>query len=222
MNKKKIVLIHSVPMTVLRMRSEFPAIFPEVQLINILDDGILPEVDANNGKVTPGIVSRVSEYVKIAQDYNAKAVMCLCTTVAPVMKTAALAVSIPVLQIDYPMMEQAVKAGKRIAVICTAQTTLQSSAETARNAADALGCQADIKSILVENAFVAAQIEGNMEKHDKLVIEKVQSIAKEFDVFVLAQVSMIHLAEKLAFLNKPVFTSIPSGMNQLKPYLQGD
>jgi mRNA degradation ribonuclease J1/J2 len=216
---KKVVFIHSVPATVISMKKKIAEIFPDVQLINILDDGFLPEIERNKGRITAGIVSRIFEYVRIAQDYGAKAVICLCTTIAPVMQIASQGITIPALQIDYPMMEQAVQAGSRIAIICTAKYTMNSSLQTAGKAAEKYNRQVDITPVFVENAFEAAQIEGDMEKHDKLIIDKAESIAGDYDVFVLAQVSMGHLVEKMAHIGKPVFSSIPSGLTQLQMYL---
>jgi glutamate racemase len=218
--KKKIVFLHTVPGTVLSMKRDFPALFPNAQLINILDDGILDEVAAHGGEVTPDITARLVEYCQLAQNYyGASAVACMCTTIAPKMDVAAQAVSIPVLKIDGPMMDQAVQLGRKIAILCTAPFTLNSSASTCRSAAQKAGRQVEVTPILVPDAF-DANLRGETELHDRLVSAKAHEVAGDYDVIVMAQVTMKRVADTLTDLGKPVLASVPAGLEQLRPYAE--
>ena len=77
---KKIAFFHTTTATVIPMKEEFQQRYPDVQLISILEDGILPEVIANQGEPTPSIKKRLVEYGAIAQEQGAQAFVCMCTT----------------------------------------------------------------------------------------------------------------------------------------------
>jgi Asp/Glu/hydantoin racemase len=217
--KKKVVFIHSVPGTVESMKKAFYELYSDAQLVNIMDDGILPEVKENNGMMTDNIVKRVTSYVEAGEMYKAEAILCMCTTLGPVMDSLVKKTTIPLLKIDGPMMEEAVKLGQRIAILCTAQFTLSPSSETARAAMKKANKNVHIEAIHVKDAFDIANIKGDIETHDRLVMDAAVKAAKDFDVIVMAQVSMKRAADMLK-LDKPVVTSIPSGLVQLGPYLK--
>lgn len=216
--KKRIVFIHSVPGTILSMKRAFLSRYPEAEVFNIMDDGLLPEVGEHDGAVTPAIVTRLAAYAHFAQDYGASAVMCMCTTVTPAADLAAPSVSIPFLKIDAPMMDEAVRAGRRIALVCTAQYTVKPSMRALHLAADKAGKTIEADPVFVDHAFDILQT-GDKETHDRLVVEQIRKAAATHDAIVLAQVSMVDLPQQVADLKVPILTSVESGMEQLRPYV---
>ena len=49
---KKVVFVSTVAGIIPGMKEAFARQFPDVQLINLLDDGIIPEITENGGKLT--------------------------------------------------------------------------------------------------------------------------------------------------------------------------
>ena len=133
---KKVVFVSTVAGIIPGMKEAFARQFPDVQLINLLDDGIIPEITENRGKITPEIIKRVADYGVTADRYGASAAVCMCTTIAPAVDAAQPAVGIPYLKIDGPMLERAATMGDRIALLVTAELTFGPSTQSARKAAE--------------------------------------------------------------------------------------
>ncbi len=218
---KSVAFIHTTMNTPAPLKKAFLARFPEVTLYSYMDDSILSEIGANNDHYTPGIVRRLIQYANNAQQLGASVVVCMCTTITGAVAQAKAAVDIPFITIDGPMLEAAVKAGKRVALLVTAKTTLQASSESARRAAVEAGREeVQVDTILVPGAFEALNLEGDKAKHDQLIAEAARKAAEDHDVIALAQVSMVDAAALLSDLKVPVFTSLESGINQIEKYLK--
>lgn len=217
---KKVVFVSTVAGIIPGMKEAFAWQFPDVQLINLLDDGIIPEITENGGKLTPDIIKRVADYGVTAERYGASAAVCMCTTIAPAVDAAQPAVGIPYLKIDGPMLERAATMGDRIALLVTAELTFGPSTQSARKAAEKMGRgQVQIDTILVEGAWAALNLEGDKAAHDRLIVEKAREVAGSYDVIVLEQASMVDAASALEDLGVPVLTSVEMGIAQLAQYL---
>lgn len=218
--KKKIVFVSTVAGIIPGMKEAFYRQFPDAELINILDDGIIPEITANGGRLPHDVIKRVADYGEIAEHYGAVAAICMCTTIAPAVDAAQPAVGIPYLKIDAPMLEKAVTLGRNIALLVTAELTFGPSTYSAKVAAQKMGREdVKINTILVEDAWNALNLRGDKEAHDRLIIEKAREAAKTHDVIVLEQASMVDAAAGLTGLGVPVLTSVELGIAQLKQYL---
>ena len=198
---KKVVFVSTVAGIIPGMKEAFARQFPDVQLINLLDDGIIPEITENGGKLTPDIIKRVADYGVTAERYGASAAVCMCTTIAPAVDAAAT-------------------MGDRIALLVTAELTFGPSTQSARKAAEKMGRgQVQIDTILVEGAWAALNLEGDKAAHDRLIVEKAREVAGSYDVIVLEQASMVDAASALEDLRVPVLTSVEMGIAQLAQYL---
>ncbi|NLZ99769.1 MAG: Asp/Glu racemase [Clostridiaceae bacterium] len=217
--EKKIAFFHSTLNTPAMMSEAFKKRFPDVPLINVVDDSILPEVMANGDRHTPGIVRRLVSFAINAQIQGAVAAVCMCTTLGGAVAEAAKAVDIPFITIDEPMLEKAVQSGEKIALIITARTTRKASSDAARAAASRMGRDVQTDVILVEGAFEALNVQGDKERHDALIEEAARKAAEDYDVIVLAQATMAFIAERLTDLTVPVLTSVESGIEQLTAWL---
>ena len=215
---KKVACIHSTFVTVDDVKKLFTEKFPTVQLINIVDDSLLPEV-LEKKQLTPALVRRVCNYSLEAEALGASAVIMICTSLGEVDDTVQKMLSIPFLRIDRPMMEKAVRLGSRIAVIASADSTLEPSARLVEKVAREINKEVTVGRYFVEGAFDALLIEKDRDKHNRLIVEKVQQASHENDVVVLAQGSMMHLLPLLQDVRIPVLTSVIMGVEQVQAYL---
>lgn len=120
------------------------------------------------------------------------------------------------------MAEQAIKMGTKIAIIATAVSTIEPSSRLVENAAKKMNKHVVVKKYFAKGAYEALLQENNRDKHNKIVIETIEKASKENDVIVLAQGSMYHLLPLLKQINKPVLTSLESGVEQLREVLKLD
>lgn len=218
--QKKVAFFHTTMNTPLPLKQAFEARYPDVQLMTVMDDSIVPEVVENGNTYTPGIVRKLIQFATEAQMRGASVAVCMCTTITGAVAQAAKAVDIPFATIDGPMLEQAARAGERIALLITANTTYKASSDSMAEAIAKSGrANITFDTILCEGAFEALNIEHNKEKHDEIICETAHRAAETHNVIVLAQVSMADAAKGLEELGIPVLTSLESGLAQIKDYL---
>jgi glutamate racemase len=217
----KVMFFHTTMNTPNTMKQAFFKRFPEAELINIVDDSILPEVKANKGEYTQGIVKKLINYGRMAEESGASIAVCMCTTITKAVEEAAKELKIPFITIDGPMLEYAVRNGNKIALLVTADTTIKASGNSAKAAAIREGKDsAKIDIIFVENASDALNKENNKEKHDMIIAEYIKEAEKDYDIIVLAQVTMADAAKLVTDNEVKVLTSIEMGLEQLSPYIK--
>lgn len=220
---KKVAFFHTTMNTPLTLKKAFEERYPGVPLISVMDDGIVPEVIAHDNNITPGIVRKLINFAQENKAIGAAVAVCMCTTITEAVEEAAKAVDIPFLTIDGPMLDASVKAGDRVALLITAATTFRASSAAIRRACVRQGRESvQTDTILVPGAFEALNTEKNKAKHDALIAECARNAAKDHDVIVLAQVSMVDAAAQLSDLNIPIFTSLESGLAQIADYIKED
>lgn len=178
------------------MKSMFAEIMPDVRLINILDDSLLPQCMSEQ-EITPAVTRRMCAYVVAAEVAGADAVLSLCSSLGPTIDVARKLVRIPVIKIDDAHTEKAVRQARRIGVMATVPTTLRPTVSLLREKAAALGKEIEIRESL-SNAAFEALMGGDKERHDAMVIEAARQLAPQVDMILFAQASMTRLAEAVS------------------------
>jgi hypothetical protein len=105
-------------------------------------------------------------------------------------------VDIPVVKIDAPMMEYALTHADRIGLVMTNPTTEVPSTLLYRELAERLCSRATLIPRLCPEAF-ARLGRGDVQGHDREVIETVEGLLSEVDVVMLAQISIARVKERL-------------------------
>ena len=220
MKNKKIAIIHTSFVSIDYLKALFQEVLPDVTVTNIVDDSLLAEV-MENGKVTPGIINRMTSYAKQAESLGVEAILSQCSSVGAAADIVAGEVKVPLLKIDWPMAEKAVTLGEKIAVIATVASTLQPSCSLVQQAADQIGKKVTIVPALVDGALAVLIKEKNRKKHNELVRATIESLEDEVDVFFLAQASMVVLLPELTHIKKPVLSSPKLAVERMAKMLEG-
>jgi Asp/Glu/hydantoin racemase len=192
----KLAIIHTTPATVDTMKTLAAEILPSCELVNFVDDSILPQLGRNGGNLTE-VEERLVHYARFAEQVGADVILEACSSVGEVVTRMQSAVTIPIVRIDEAMAEQAVHRGERIGVAATLQTTLQPTTRLLHAKAQAAGKQVEITPLLIEGAYQTLMA-GDREGHDNLLVEKLQELAHAVDVIVLAQASMARVLPRLS------------------------
>ena len=193
---KKITLISTSLNTGSLIYQLFVKAFPEIIIRNIVDDSLVKEAIAHGDALSPSVVKRVCDYVLSAEMSGADLAVITCSTISKIAKVAENMVNIPVMRIDEPMAEIAVKEGRRIKVLATISSTLTPSLELIRNKALEKGKEIDLDSSLCERARTSLD-EGNPEAHDRILREEIEKFLKDFDFVILSQASMGRVLDTL-------------------------
>lgn len=188
---------------------------PGVKTFNIVDDSLISDVIAQ-GELTPGVSRRVVGHVGSAEAAGADLILVTCSSIGAAVEQAAQLTGLPVLRVDQPMADQAIRTGKRIGVVATLATTLEPTSDLVRRRAERAGRQVELVSRLCEGAFEAL-MSGKPEIHDERVKEALLELSESVDVVVLAQASMARVADQLTPAQKkvPILASPPLAIDHI-------
>src|SRR5215213_1666527 len=118
-SQRTVALIHAVVPAMPPMRETLAREMPEVRVLNLLDEGLLSEVERYGG-LAPQCVDRLSTQVSLAIEAGSSAVLLTCTAYSPVVgEVQARFPTVPVLAVDQVMVDQAVAQATRIGVLAT-------------------------------------------------------------------------------------------------------
>jgi glutamate racemase len=215
----RLAIIHTTPATIDSLKALALELIPGCEVINFVDDSILPRLAGNGGNLAE-VEERLIAYARFAQAEQAEIILEACSSVGEVVSKMQAAVTIPVVRIDAAMAEAAVRQAGRIGVAATLPTTLQPTMRLLQEKAAASGKQVEMHSRLIEGAFTRLMA-GDLAGHDALLVEGLSSLAGFVDVVVLAQASMARVVSQLPAGEQEKFLSSPrSGMLRVKSLLE--
>ena len=184
----KIALIHTTPVTVESLQNLIKEKDPALEIINIVDDSILPELINNNADLSL-VEDRVRYYIKTAVEQEADLVLSACSSIGEIFEKEDQNYRIPIMRIDSAMAEKAVKNAAKIGVAATLETTLNPSIELIKKKAAGLNKNVEIKTNLADSAYQKLMA-GDQKGHDQFLAEKLKELAAEVEIVLLAQASM--------------------------------
>jgi len=213
---KKIVLISTSIQTGAFMNALFVKEFPKIIIRNIIDDGLVKDIIANNDIITSSLVRRVCSYILSAEISGADLVVITCSTISCIAIIAKHLVRIPVVRIDEPMAELAVKKGERIKVLATLSSTLTPTMQLIKEKCQQQGKKVVLDGFLINKARQFLD-EGNPKKHDQIIKEEIKNALENYDLVILAQASMERVLDTLsAEKQKRVLTSPKLAVEYIK------
>ncbi|MCM3717776.1 aspartate/glutamate racemase family protein [Fictibacillus phosphorivorans] len=217
---KTLAIIHTTPLTIEPLKRLAQDYLPSFEVINFVDDSILPQLRRNGGKVEE-VEERLIQYTKYAEQAGASIILNACSSVGEVVDKARKQLSVPIIRIDEAMGEEAMNHGKKIGVIATLSTTLNPTVKLLEQIAIEYKKTVDIHSVLAEEAYQYL-IQGDPDEHDLILAEQLSELAKKVDIVVLAQASMARAVAKLPEEQQKKFLTSPElGMERVKQTIEG-
>ena len=208
--------------TVLSLPPTFAALAgelaPDAEIFHVVDESLLG-VARREGGLSATTRRRVLGHLESAAEAGADLVVVTCSSIGPAVDEGRSFVPVPVLRIDEPMADEAVRLGSRVGVLATLRTTLEPTAELVERRAREAGRDVEVVSRLCDGAFEALQA-GDRERHDEVVRDGLRELAAQVDVVVLAQASMARVADSATDVAVPVLSSPRLGMERAAALLQ--
>uniref|UniRef100_A0AAU2W1U9 Aspartate/glutamate racemase family protein n=1 Tax=Streptomyces sp. NBC_00008 TaxID=2903610 RepID=A0AAU2W1U9_9ACTN len=213
---------HRPRVCVLHTVAGLPAVFatlldelaPGIDPYHVVDESLLTDTIAHGP--LPRTTARLAAYVTHAEAAGADAVLVTCSSIGPAAEQTRALTALPVLRVDEPMADTAVRTGSRIGVLATLDSTLAPTAGLVARKAAAAGTRITLDTTVCPGAY-AARAAGDQDRHDALIAGEARRLAADHDVLVLAQASMAEALVALpdGALGVPVLTSPRSGVAQL-------
>lgn len=187
--------IHTTRLVIEPVHQSIAAAGQDLQINHVLDEGILRRL-ATLGRITPEITDWLTRMVASSQDIGAELAVVSCSSLSPCVNEVRDRLNIPVLKVDEPMIEYAVRHADRIGLVMTNPTTEAPSQMLFAEVTQRLGCRSRLFPELCPGAF-AKLTGGDTEGHDTEVVEVIQSLLEEVDLIMLAQISIARVRQHL-------------------------
>lgn len=215
MAQQTLAFIHTSATLVPVFQQLSQALLPGVKTFNIVDDSLVGAIRAK-GTLTADIARRVQAYVTSAEAGGADHILVTCSSIGPAVEASARFAAVPVLRVDQPMADEAVRTGLRLGVIATLSTTLEPTADLVRRRAALANRTIELSTVLVDGAFEAL-MSGDAAAHDAKVADALRELSGRVDAILLAQASMARVVEALPESEKrvPILASPPIAMTHL-------
>jgi Asp/Glu/hydantoin racemase len=214
---KRISLIHATPLAVEPIAASFRALWPAARTTNLLEDSLSQDLAAA-GSLQPAMFERFCALTTYAERTGADAVLFTCSAFGPCIETARRIVGIPVLKPNEAMIDAALDAGRRLALVASFAPTLPSMQAELEEAAAARGIRLELSLHAVPDAMPALQA-GDAATHDRLIAETAATVGP-VEAIVLAQFSMARAEAAVAARTAArVLTSPTSAVERLRGLL---
>ena len=217
---KTLGIIHAAVFTANTMEPYCKEIIPEVEVMHLGDDTI----QRDNLKAPVGTIPKVN-FFKFAtechfwEEAGVELILLGCSTFNQAAQFARPMINTPILNIDRPMMDLAVKQGKRVGLLGTLPSTMPSSERLLREAGHDAGVDdLIVKPVLCSEAFKVLRA-GDPKKHNAMLLEAIDNLSKEVDAIVMAQVSMSVLEKELGATRVPVYNSARTAFTRVREML---
>ncbi len=193
-----LVMLHTTTSLITTFEALCADLLPDIKIKHIIDELLLEEV-CLRGKYQPADVQRLAGYVQSALAIGARAVLVTCPALSPLIDRLPRLSALRVYKIDAAMIALAAQKGKRIGVLATDPTLLESTRRMLKEEAEMINREIMVEMMVVPEAQDAL-LDGNGDKYDRLVRKSINEISDWVDCVVLAQASM---ARAMPIRNQP-------------------
>ena len=217
---KKLGIIHAALISTGAAQRYATEVIPEVEVVHFVDDTIQnTNFACAPGVIPPGNYAKFTQAALSQQEYGVDLILLACSTFNRAVELARPMIRTPMLQIDRPMMDLAVRHGARLGLLATVPTTVPASERLLRLAAADAGKTVEIKTRLCSDAFAALKA-GQTEKHNEMLLAEIDRLSGEVDAIVLAQLSMSALEPRLTSTKVPVYNSGRTAFTHIRALLE--
>lgn len=202
----KIGIIHATTNAVPPLNNAFKLLAPEYTVLNFVDEYI--QYYANQIKGIDDKVHR--DFVKLAtsaQEANVDAIIVACTVLTPIVDMVKPFITVPILAVDYPMLEKAVQNYTKIGVVATNAPSGPATKNQLEKLAKELGKKITVDTEINTQAMTELKA-GNVEEHNHLNALAAEELKKRgCEVIVLAQITQASASSETEKIGLPVLSS---------------
>ena len=192
---KRIILVHPYAPTMAPIIESFARLWPEAQVLNLLDESLYVDVGAD-GVLAADVFDRIAALLRHACASRADGVIFTGATFSPAVEAARASLGLPVLKADEAMCEEIAECPGRVAILCTARRALPVIRAGVEAASATRGARPPaIEEIWVEGAKDAL-VAGDGARHDRMIAAAMEQL-DTCDMLALGQISMAPARELL-------------------------
>lgn len=215
----RIVLLHATLVAVDPIRDAFRDLWPEPELVNLLDDSLTPD-RARAPDLTEALIERFISLGRYGLSIGADAILVTCSAFGPAIDIMARDFPVPVLKPNEAMFQAAVDIGSRIGMIATFAPAVVTMEDEFDEVAASTGMVASLDTIVVEDAMTALRA-GDAATHNQRIADRAHEL-DGVDAIVLAHFSTSRAqAAVQARTPVPVLTAPGAAVSRLRTLIEG-
>lgn len=217
--KPRIVLLHATPVAMQPVQTAFRHLWPEAELVNLLDDSLSPD-RAKEANLSETLVERFVNLGRYGYSTGADGVLVTCSAFGPAIERMASELPVPVLKPNEAMFHAAVAMGQRIGMIATFGPSVGTMTDEFEDYIAEVRSPATLRTILVEDAMTALRA-GDAETHNRLIAERAHEL-DDVDTIMLAHFSTSQAADAVArHVRVPVLSAPGAAVSRMRELVGG-
>lgn len=220
MTRPRIALLHATPVAVDPVAAAFAELWPEAELVNLLDDSLSPD-RARTEDLTDALSERFVNFGRYAHSTGADAILITCSAFGPAIDRMKQELPIPVLKPNEAMFRAAIAQGRNIAMVATFRPAVVTMKAEFDAFVRETGADARLTTIVEEGAMAALRA-GDADTHNRLIAERADELAG-FDTVMLAHFSTSRALPALSErLSVPVLSAPGAAVARLRETIEGE
>ena len=218
MSPPRIVLLHATPVAVDPVKAAFADLWPEAELVNLLDDSLSND-RTRSEELTPELTDRFVSFGRYAFSTGADGILVTCSAFGPCIEVMQEELPLPVLKPNEAMFQAALEQGQNIAMVATFRPAVITMEREFEDYVAQTGANARLTTLVVEPAMTALRA-GDAEAHNRLIADMASDLA-EFDTVMLAHFSTSRALPALAArLNAPVLSAPDAAVLRMRNLIE--
>jgi Asp/Glu/hydantoin racemase len=215
----RIVLLHATPVAIDPVEAAFAELWPEPEIVNLLDDSLSPD-RAREPELSEAMIDRFVAFGRYALSAGADAILVTCSAFGPAIDVMARGFPVPVLKPNEAMFHAAIARGSRIGMIATFGPSIPTMRQEFEEHKAAIGATATLETILVEEAMTALRA-GDADGHNRRIAERAREL-EGVNTIMLAHFSTSRArAAVQSKVSEPVHTAPGAAVTRLRTLIEG-
>jgi aspartate/glutamate racemase len=217
--KPRIVLLHATPVAMEPVQTAFKDLWPEAQLVNLLDDSLSPD-RASEPALTEAMIDRFVRFGRYAHSVGADGILVTCSAFGPAIDQMAAELPVPVLKPNEAMFHAAVAQGRKIGMLATFGPAVGTMRDEFDEYVQQVSSPATLETVLVADAMTALRA-GDAATHNRLLAEKAPELAG-VDTVMLAHFSTSRAQAAVQdVLTIPVLSAPNAAVRRMRELIEG-
>jgi Asp/Glu/hydantoin racemase len=211
---QRIVLLHATPVAMAPVQSAFAELWPEAEIVNLLDDGLSLD-RSGEADLSEAMIDRFVDFGRYGYRMGADGILVTCSAFGPAIDRMIATLPIPVLKPNEAMFEAALARGQSIGMLATFGPAISTMTDEFNDFVVQGGGPANLRTVLVADAIDALR-KGDAESHNRLVAARAPELAG-MDAIMLAQFSTSRAAAAVRQLvSVPVLTAPHAAVKRMR------
>ncbi len=169
------------------MEAAFREVFPEAQILHLLDETLLEDFRRERG-LSPHSRHKALQMALTAQESGVDGILVTCSTLSPSVDDFRPFMRIPIIKIDEPVIEEVIQKADTVGLLATAETVLKSVEPLVMKKAGDFGRKISIRPFIKGDVWPLLQKDASA--FYRAIAEAATEAALECQAVILTQVSI--------------------------------